>query len=56
MPRAIDVGVDCWQWKPVQLCSLLTWVLRTSFERPDGWPRLQRDQDPDRLPDAPHAG
>jgi len=56
MPRAIDVGVDCWQWKPVELSSLLAWALRTPTERPDGWPRLQRDQDPDRLPDAPRAG
>lgn len=56
MPRAIDVGVDCWQWKPIELSSLVAWTMRTPVERPEGWPRLQRDQDPDRLPDAPRAG
>jgi calcineurin-like phosphoesterase family protein len=55
MPRCVDVGVDCWQWKPVEFSSLIAWIVRTPVERPDGWPRLQRDQDPDRLPEPPHA-
>jgi calcineurin-like phosphoesterase family protein len=56
MPRSIDVGVDCWQWKPIELDALLHWATRTRCEPPDGWPRHQRDRDPDRLPDLPHAG
>jgi calcineurin-like phosphoesterase family protein len=56
MPRSIDVGVDCWQWKPVAFEALFAWATRARCETPDGWPRLQRDRDPDRLPDLPAAG
>lgn len=54
--RSIDVGVDTWLWKPVPFDALLSWVTRIPVHPPDGWPRLQRDLDPERLPDLPVPG
>lgn len=51
--RSIDVGVDCWQWKPVPFDELLAWASRIACHAPDGWPRLQRDRDPAMLPSLP---
>jgi len=49
--RSVDVGVDCWQWKPIELDPLLKWMTRIECNAPDGWPRLQRDRNPAALPD-----
>lgn len=54
--RSVDVGVDSWSWRPVPLEPLLAWVRRIPVHEPTDWPRLQRDLDPDRLPDLPSAG
>ena len=54
--RGVDVGVDAWQWHPIALEPLLTWLRRIDCHAPDAWPRLQRDRDPDRLPDLALPG
>lgn len=54
--RSVDVGVDAWGWKPIPLEPLLEWVRGIPVTEPTEWPRLQRDRDPDRLPDLPTPG
>lgn len=54
--RAVDVGVDAWQWRPIPLQPLLGWLARIDCHAPDAWPRLQRDRDPDLLPGLPLPG
>ena len=54
--RAVDVGVDAWQWRPIALQPLLTWLARIDCHAPDAWPRLQRDRDPELLPELPLPG
>lgn len=54
--RAVDVGVDAWRWRPIALQPLLTWLARIDCHAPDAWPRLQRDRDPELLPELPLPG
>ena len=56
LDRSVDVGVDTWLWKPVAFDALLQWIARMPVRVPDHWPRLQRDLDPERLPDLAMPG
>ncbi len=39
--RSTDVGVDSWDFAPIDLASLLDWIRARPFRCPDDWPREQ---------------
>ena len=39
--RSMDVGVDCWNFRPLDLAASLTMLAGPPFEPPQEWPRRQ---------------
>lgn len=39
--RSMDVGVDCWDYRPLDLAAALEMLANRPFETPDEWPRKQ---------------
>ncbi|MBL9121887.1 MAG: metallophosphoesterase [Phycisphaerae bacterium] len=44
--RSTDVGVDCWNYAPLDLARLLTTLKRRPFACPKTWPRQQPSSEP----------
>ncbi len=54
--RSVDVGMDCWNYQPIEFAPLLDWLKKISCVPTESWPRLQCNRDPSHLPDLPLTG